>query len=524
VTPPTVAEALNAALAHHRGGRLAEARDLYTAVLKVSPNNFDALHLLGVLARNEGDVPAAIRLISRALAVDPRFAAAYSNLGNALQDDGRIAEAIDAHRTALTLDPGDSGAHRRLLGCLLYLPGIGPQERFAAHLDFAVRHRPAPEHVLPPPDNDRDPDRILRVGLLSSDFRAHSTGRNMISLFRWRDRTACQLFCYAEVAAPDSYSEMIRAQCDGWRSMVGLDDRAVAELIRRDRIDLLAVIASHFDANRPLVACYRPAPLQISMLDGATSGLRELDYFVSDPFLTPASSTERFTERLAQLPVAVQCPALESAPAVGALPAAASGFITFGSFNNPAKLSSLTLELWSRVLHAVPGARMMLKYREHFADPILRARLHASFAAHGVDPARIRFLSSDDDQTAHLASYGAIDIALDTTPFTGAHTTFDALWMGVPIITLAGDSVMSRMSSGLLSAAGLDAMIAASPDGFVECATALANDLDRLGRLRAGLRDQVARSPLCDGPAYARSVENLWRSLWRSWCAAPETG
>jgi predicted O-linked N-acetylglucosamine transferase (SPINDLY family) len=524
VTRPTVADALNAALTHHRGGRLTEARDLYTAVLKVSPDNFDALHLLGVLARNEGDVPTAIRLISRALAVDPRFAAAYSNLGNALQDDGRIAEAIDAHRTALTLDPADSGAHRRLLGCLLYLPGIGPQERFAAHLDFAVRHQPPPDSALPPPPNDRDSERPLRIGLLSSDLRGHPVARTLEPLFGARDRRAYRLLCYAEVAVPDSRSAALRAQCDGWRTTVGLDDRAVAELIRADRIDLLVVVAARFDQNRPLVACYRPAPIQIAMLDGATTGLRAIDYWVTDPVLTPPGSTERFTERLAHIPILLHYPAIEPAPPVAALPAVRDGVVTFGSLNNPSKISNPTIALWARVLRALPRARLLLKYHMRFADPTLELRFRTAFAMQDVDPAQLHFQAADDDQRTHLSVYHGIDIALDPLPFNGSTTTFEALWMGVPVITLAGDTMISRMAASLLTAAGLEAMVAPTQDAFVGRAVALACDLDRLARLRAGLRERVARSPLCDGPAYARSMERLWRGLWRSWCATPEAG
>ena len=521
MTPPTVAEALNAALAHHQAGRFADARALYAAVLKVAPDNCDALHLSGVLARSEGDVPTAIQLISRALAIDPRFAAAYSNLGNALQDDCRLAEAIDAHRTALTLDSQDSGSHRRLLSCLLYLPGIGPQERFAAHLDFAARHQAVPGGALPPPANDRDPDRQLRVGLLSSDLRNHPVARNLLPLFRARDRRACALFCYAEVAAPDPQSAQMRAQSDGWRSTVGLDDRAVAELIRKDRIDLLVVVAARFDQNRPLVACYRPAPVQISMLDGATTALRDIDYWVTDPVLTPPGSTERFAERLVHIPLLLHYPAIESAPPVAALPAVRDGIVTFGSFNNPSKLSSATIALWSRVLRAVPRARLLLKYHTRFADPALELRFRIAFAAHDVDPAQLQFRAADDDQRTHLSAYDGIDIALDPQPFSGSTTTFEAFWMGVPVLALTGDTMISRMAASLLSAAGLDTLAAPSPDEFVERAVALANDLGRLADLRASLRAQVAGSPLCDGPAYARSLEKMWRGLWRAWCATP---
>jgi len=517
----TVAEALEAAVAHHRAGRLTAARELYRAILEVQPKNFNALHLLGALSRRQGDAAAAVRLINEALAVDPSFAPAYANLSGALLDYGRIDEAVQAGRTALTLNPGELEAGRSLLRCLLYMPGLDPDRRWAAHRDFAARHQPALERALPPPANDRTPERRLRVGLLSSDLWSHPVGRNLLPLLRHRDRAASEIIAYAEFEKPDAVHALIRELCDGWRSTADLDDRAVAELIRRDRIDLLVVLAARFDQNRPLVACYRPAPVQVSMFDGATTALRGIDYWITDPVLTPPDTTERFSETLAFLPVLLTYQAVEDAPPVTALPAATAGAVTFGSFNNPTKISDVVIGLWARVLRAVPRASLLLKYRGSYADPELCGRLRIAFGAEGVDPTRLRFLPLAEAPGAHLAAYGAVDIGLDTTPFSGATTTFETLWMGVPTITLAGDTMISRMSASHLTAIGLSELIAPSADGFVERAVALAGDLPRLARLRASLRDLVACSPLCDGPAYARSVESLWRSLWRHWCAAP---
>jgi protein O-GlcNAc transferase len=431
---------------------------------------------------------------------------------------------VAALRMALKLDPGRRDAHRHLLNCMLYLPGVDPETRFAAHLDFAARHQPPAEHMLPPPDHDRDPERRLRIGLLSSDFRAHPVARNLLSVFRCRDRAANELLCYAELRAPDGYTDIIRANCDGWRSTVDLDDRAVAELIRGDRIDVLVVLAGGFDHNRPLVACYRPAPVQVSMFDGATTALRGIDHWLTDPVLTPPGSTERFTEHLARLPMLFHYPALSRAPAVADLPAAHAGHITFGSFNNPLKLSRTTIALWARVLRAMPGTRLVLKYHGRFADPSLQTRLRVGFGGRGVDPGRIEFLTADDDEATHLAAYARIDIALDTTPFSGATSSFDALWMGVPVVTLAGDTMISRMSAGLLTACGLDRLVAGSEDAFVACAETLARDLGALAALRAQLCDRVSRSPLCDGPGYTRTLEALWRNLWRTWCATAGAG
>jgi protein O-GlcNAc transferase len=511
-------ELLRQALAHHAAGRLADATRLYKTVLGVDPRNALALHNLSGLTALGGDLPRAIGLLTRAIDADPAMAQAYSNLGNFLRDEGRFEEAMNAYRTALRLAPDFADAHRCLLSTLVYLPDLDLEQHFAEHLAFGERHRPRPEDRLAPPAGiDRNPERRLRIGVLSSDFRSCAVGGNLAALLDHRDRAATALICYAEVAQPDPFTAVARGKSDGWHSTIGLSDRAVAELIRRDAIDILMVLAGRFDRNRPLVAGYRPAPVQVSMFDAATSGLAEIDYLITDAILSPPDSRERFTERLAYLPGLLNFSRLV-APPVAALPALARGTIAFGSFNNPAKLNQTTIALWAKVMTAVPQSTLTLKYLSRYADLALRARLRAAFGAAGIDPSRIAFLSTPDDGGAHLAAYGAVDIALDPTPFKGVTTTFDALWMGVPVVTLAGDTMMARMAASVVAGAGLDETIARSPDDFVARALALARDLPRLAALRAGLRDRVERSRLCDGPGYARAVDTLWRKMWRDWC------
>jgi protein O-GlcNAc transferase len=514
-----IPELLRQAAAHLQAGRVADATRLYKSVLGVEPRHALALHELSGIAAASGDLARAIELMTRAIDADPGMAQAYANLGNFLRDEGRFDDALNAYRTALRLAPDLADAHRCLLSALVYLPDLDPAQRFAEHVAFGHRHRPPPDQLLPPPAPlDRNPERKLRVGLLSSDLRMHAVVRNLAPLFDHRDRAASALICYAEVAAPDQFTAMARSQADGWRSTVGLGDRAVAELIRGDAIDILIVAAGRFDRNRPLVACYRPAPVQVSLFDAATSGLAEIDYLVTDPVLSPPGGTERFTERLAYLPRLLNFARLPPAP-IGALPALARGTIAFGSFNNPAKLNRATIALWAAVLDAVPRSTLTLKYYARYADLGLRTRLRAGFGAAGVDPARLVFVAAADHGAAHLEAYNAIDIGLDATPFPGVHTTYETLWMGVPVVTLAGDTMMARMGAAVVKAAGLDETVATTPDDFVARAAALARDLPRLAGLRAGLRERVARSALCDSPGFARAADALWRTLWRDWCS-----
>ena len=519
----TLAQAIDEALAHQSAGRRDDAARIYRQVLDVAPGHVIALNQLALIAADADDLTEAIRLTRLAVQADPGFVTGHANLGNLFKADGQVDEAVAAYRTALALDPTQVAVHRSLLNALLYLSDLDPDQRFAEHLAFARQHQPRAEDALPPLANDRDPERRLRIGIVSADLHIHPVARNLLPLFEHRDRAGFALFCYADVPAPDAYTERLRGHADGWRSTSGLSDRAIAELVRADAIDVMLVLAGVFDRNRPLVACYRPAPVQVSMFDGATSGVRGMDYWVSDPIMSPPRSRERFTERVVHIERLVAYQPLDPLPELRPQPATVNGYVTFGSFNRPSKISRTAIALWSAVLRAVPTARLALRYRHFFGREPAQARFRAVFAAHGIGPERLDFLPGIPT-LGHLQAIGSVDIALDTTPFAGVTTTFDTLSMGVPVLARAGDSAMSRMSATLLHAVGLDDLIAEDDATFVASAARLANDIGRLIDLRTSLRDAVPRSPLCDGVTYARSLEALWRRLWRDWCRSPQGG
>jgi predicted O-linked N-acetylglucosamine transferase (SPINDLY family) len=512
----TLPEAIREAMALQDAGRLGEAKAIFEAVLANTPDNAVVLHQLGLIAAAQGDLPSAIRRMSEAVEANPALVEAYSNLGTFLLDHGDPARAAEAYRAALTIDPGLARAHRNLLQCLLYLPGLDPDARFAEHLRFGARHDPPREGVLPPPPNDRDPARRLRIGVLSSDLCNHPIADNLLPLFEHHDPAAVALVVYDHGGRNDAKTERFRSHAEAWRAIVGLDDRAVAEQVRADAIDIFVVVAARFDRNRPLIAGHRPAPIQVSLFDGATSGMAAFDHWVGDPVVTPIDGGERFSEQVVRVPLLCCYAPPAELPPIGPLPARTNGFVTFGCLARPAKLSDAAIALWASLLDALPDSRLALKHRNRYADPILRSQMRVRFAAHGIAPQRITFLPPALD---YLACHDMIDMVLDTMPFSGVTTTFDALTMGVPVIARAGDTAMSRMSATVLTAAGLDALVTASDAAFVKIASGLAGDLDRLGALRAGLRAQVLASPLCDGPAFTRSLEALWRTLWRDWCA-----
>lgn len=517
---PTLADAHgNLGSALRELGHLQEALDCYDHALQLGPERA-ALHnnrgnVLGKLGRFDD----AIDAYERALGLDPDYAAARHNLGLALKDCGLLAEARDVLGRSLELQPelAAIGARYRL-GCALYDEPAPPDEELAEHVAFARRFGAGADERLAPPDNDRDADRRLRVGILSSDLRDHPVARNIASLFENRAATpGLELICYAEVKAPDPMTVALRGRAHGWRTVVGMTDREVAQQIRDDRIDVLLCLAGHFDANRPLVASYGPAPLHVAYHDAATSGIELMHHFIADEVLVPRDCPQPFVEELQRLPVYYSFMPLREAPPPAA--PSASRVLTFGSFNNPAKISPATVELWAALLRAAPGSRLLLKYLNRFAGRRVRGRVLELLERNGVGPDRVMFDTDYGSLADHLATVSQVDVVLDAFPFSGSSTTYDALWMGVPVVTLSGDRCVSNMSASILAAAGLGAFVARTPAGYVDRALRLGENPDLRANLRRSLRPKLLHSPLLDGQAHARSVERLLRGLWHRWCA-----
>jgi protein O-GlcNAc transferase len=487
--------------------------------LALTPDNPQMLSNLGTARLEQGRLDDAVASYRRALEIDPRFAVAHYNLGNTLKYLGRVDDGVASLRRALEIDPGDAKTERSLLSALLNVPGLSVHDLFDEHLTIAGNQSAGIVAIDAPFANDPAEGRRLRVGYLSSDFRSHSVGTNLFPLLSAHDRTQFEVFCYADVLRPDAMTERFRSCADHWRAIAGQTDSQVARMIRADAIDVLVCLAGRFDRNRPLVCAYRAAPVQVSLFDGATSGLEEMDYWLTDDYLNPPDTPEKFTEELYRLPVFYQYPPTDDAPAVQPTPADQAGFIMFGSFNNPAKVNEQVLDLWAGVLKSVPGSRLLLKYKNWYSQASLQDHAAEQFAACGVERDRILFEAASDTFAEHLGRYGAVDIALDPFPFNGATTTFQALWMGVPVVSLAGQSFISRMTGSILHQTGLGDLVADTPAAYVDCAKTLAIDVERLRTLRSGLRDRVASSLLCDAPAYARSLETAFRDIWQKWSA-----
>ena len=504
------------------GASLVDSIPLYRRALALEPDHRDALNFLAVALLEEGALAEATTVIGRAAVRHPGNAAVHFNAGVIAQATGDMAAARASSRRALALDPDNLFYRRGALATALYDPDTGEAERAEAHRAFGARAT-ALAGAQPPPHPLADPARRLRVGLLSSDFRDHPVARNLEPLLVHHDRSAFELSLYGEVPAPDETTRRLRSHIGHWRPIVGLSDREVADRIRADNIDILVFLAGRFDGNRPEIAAWRAAPIQISLHDPGTSGMPAIDYLIADRRLVPRRGEEWFAERVLALPTFFLHPPIPSAPPAGPLPLNSGHGVTFGSFNHPAKVNDRVLALWARLLREVSGSRLILKYRGYFAEAPVRQRVERAAAAAGVDPKRFVLLGQREDREAHLNRYRDIDIALDPFPFSGSTTTFEALWMGVPVVTAPGANMASRWSAAMLRALGCDAWIARSPESYIGVAADLARDAKHLGDIRDDLRRRVAQSALCDGVKRTRQLERLMRALWRRWCAAQAT-
>jgi protein O-GlcNAc transferase len=475
-------------------------------------------NLAGVL-RASGSLDEAARHARVAIALVPGLAAAHSNAAEIQVGLGDIAPARRSYRRALFVAPDLYATHRNLLLAMMYGSDLTPEEVFAENLRFVARFAPQP-HKQPAFANPADPERKLTIGYVSSDFRLHSIARVVLPWFSACDRARFRLVAFSDVANPDAMTERIRSLFDDWHTCVGASDAEVAAAVRHAGVDVLVVLAGHFDGNRPLLAAHGPAPVVVSALDGLTSATAGIHYLIGDSTVTPRVPAERFGERLIRVPVLMGNMPIDGAPEVGPPPMLSRGHVTFGSFNNPSKITRETVRLWSQVLKAVPGSRLMLKYWNVFASPELCARILAMFGAEGIGPERLLMAEAGMavGMGAHLAGYAEVDIALDTIPFNGSTTTFEALWMGVPVIALLGDTMMARWAASMLIRVGHPEWVTRDADEYVARAAQLGSDVGGLALHRQTLRAEVAASPVCDGMRAGRNLERVYRALWRRGC------
>jgi len=496
-----------------RIGRHHQALDILRRAADADPSSASTLATLGAVLSEHGQAAEAIDILHRSIALDPVQADAHNHLGNAMHLLGRQREAIESYRQALKIKPDYASAHSNLIYTLSLDPDAGIEahhaERAAWWLAFGA---PYAEEAARPHSVDRGPDRALRVGYVSGHFRRESAAMSFMPILLAHDPKAVTWIGYSGTTQQDDVTERLKLAASEWCDTVGLDDAALAERIRADRIDILVDLAGHMYGNRLPVFARRPAPVQVSAWGEATgTGLRTMDALLSDPIHIPAAERPSYVEAIVDLPCHIHYARPATTPDIVTRPPGAAW--VFGSLNRMAKLGEPTLALWRRVLEAVPAARLLLKDTA-FSDAAARAFVTARLG----HAERIEFRGASS-HGEHLAAYNDIDVALDPTPQNGGVTTYEALWMGTPVVALAGRTPASRTSAAILTAAGCADWVASDAEHYVAIATGLIGDRPRLALASTGLPASLAASPLGDAKLYVSAVEARYRELWRAYLA-----
>ena len=507
--------------------RPAEGAQALRLALRLQPDYPEAHLLLGLCLERMGQIDAAVEQYLAVLRLRRDDARAYLLLGGALFKAGHVADADLAFARSLALDPAQPGAHVRRIAALNYRDDLSAREVAEAHLEWGRQHAvPATGGQSHP--NTPDPARRLRIGYVSPNLFRHSVAHFLLPVLRAHDRAEVEVFCYSNSVIVDDTTRALQTASDHWRTIQGASDEDVAAQIRADGIDILVDLAGHTGDGRLLTFARGPAPVQVAWLGyPQTTGLAAMDYRLSDAIVEPPGEADAVSaETIVRLPNGFHCfgrPG-EAGPGddcegadleIGPLPALTNGFVTFGSFNTVQKMPPSQVALWARVLDAVPGSRLLLK---SLPDTVIADRFHRLFADEGIDPARVEFLHWTTSRPEHLRLYHRMDIALDTFPYHGTTTTCEALWMGVPVLSLCGDRHVSRVGASLLTRVGLTDWIAGDRDAYVEIAARHAGELGTLAQLRAGLRGTMRGSALCDAPGFTRDLEAAFRTMWQAWC------
>jgi predicted O-linked N-acetylglucosamine transferase (SPINDLY family) len=502
-------------------GRFEEAESCLRQALRLKPDSAEVCFNLGILLWKLERVEDAIACNQRAVQLKPDYAEAHANLGNGLMERSQLDDAIAAYRVALRLKPDDAHVHSNLVRILHYHPGYDLEAIRDECRRWNARHAEPLTGDVRPHANLPDPERRLRIGYVSPDFRDHADAFFVVPLLSSHDHRQFEIFCYAHVARPDALTGRLRGYADVWRNIVGHSDAQIADTVRDDRIDILVDLKLHTADNRLQLFARKPAPVQVTWLGyPGTTGLSTVDYRLTDPYLDPPGLFDAYyTEESLRLPDTFWCyDPLTDGPSINALPALESGALTFGCLNNFCKVNDGCLALWARVLRDVPHSRLLLQAPRGPARDKVLARLHRE----GIAAGRVQF-ADKHARPEYLKLYQHIDLCLDPLPYNGHTTSLDAFWMGVPTVTMVGETAVGRAGWSQLCNLDLKELAAETPDEYVTLAAKLAADLPCLQELRRTLRERMTQSPLMDANRFARNVESAYRQMWRRWCLGRQT-
>lgn len=490
-----------------------EAEACLRRSIELKPDLAEAYGNLGVILKDKGSLVEAQANLRQALKIRPRFPNAYSNLGTIYRELGQLELAIENYRTALALDPQNMEAHSNLLYTMNHATHVTPAECF----EEAKRYCNKVEKPVNAPISwlsRRKSLRPLRVGLVSGDLCNHPVGYFLEGILTHIDPLRIELFAYPTMPRPDGLTDRIRSSILNWRTMFGQSDDAFVDQIIADEIDILIDLSGHTALNRLPVFARKPAPVQVTWLGYfATTGLTTIDYLIADPWVLPEAEEKYFSENIWRLPQTRLCftpPKFDID--VSSLPALKNGYITFGCFNNPSKMNDLVVAHWARIMDSIPNSRLLLKGKQ-FSDDFFRKNTISRFVSCGIDKKRLT-LEGPESRAEYLAAYRNVDISLDPFPYPGGTTTVEGLWMGVPVLTLSGTTLLSRQGHGLLQNVGLSNWIAKDLDEYVALAIAHCEDFSKLAALRQRLRQQLIESPICNSKYFAKNLENALEKMW----------
>ena len=509
--PETAKYVYNYGVVLQRLGETDRAIDAYERTLAIDPDYPGARNNLGAALRDTLQFNRSEHHLKKALATGRDSSNVWNNLGSVLRDQGRIEAAIDAYQKALTCDSPNAVAHSNLLLCLHYLPTVDAEAIFNAHLQWAGVHCPHDSPIFKEPLPDSR-NRRLRIGYVSADFYAHSVSFFLKSILQNQDRETFTVYCYHAGSKTDQTTAWFKQRPVVWRDIHHLNDLETAQQIRKDGVDILIDCSGHTDGNRLKMFALKPAPLQVTYLD--TTGLSAIDFRLTDAWADPPEAPTPASETLIRMPGGFLCyEPPNAAPEVDELPAVKNGYLTFGSFNSVPKLNSHVLDIWGRLLQKIPSAKLLLKARQFHDESVAKYYLDR-FCKRGVSGERIEITGPTSGIEKHFRWYNRVDVALDPFPYNGTTSTYDALYMGVPVISLKGYTHAGRVGHSILSRMGLSQLVADADDRYIAVGAFLAQNLDTLSRLRRSLRDTVIAQN--DGKEFARLMESVLLQLWQS--------
>ena len=519
----------NLGLIYESNGHFAQALECYRRVVELEPSGNSHSNLAKNLS-DSGQLNEAIEFAREAVKRLPhnQRAIPHNNLGSALTLRGELAEGLENYKLAIAIDVENASMHSNYLLASNYVDKPDLAVLFQEHKKFGDKFESFIAKMYENPlatqakrAQRARPDHKPRIGYVSPDFYGHAVGQFIEPILATHDKNKFEVFCYSDNFHTDESTARMKAVVANWRQVNELNDEDLARMIQSDGIDILVDLAGHTALNRMGVFIRKPAPIQVTWIGYPnTTGLSTMDYRITDALADPVGAADELhTEKLLRLPECFSCfQAPKNSPDVGPLPALANGFITIGSFNNFAKITPHVMRVWIDIMNRVPGSRLLLKNRS-LDNPHLKQLILDQLCKHGADAKRVDLRSPDISPMDHLNGYNLLDIALDSFPYNGTTTTCEALWMGAPVITLAGNNHVSRVGVSQMTNLGLPEFIARDTNDYVNIAVALANDLPRLAELRAGMRERLKNSPLMNVPRFTKNLEEAYDVIWKKYLA-----